>query len=292
MTGRVEITCVIPTHYRHELLRESMRSVLEQETRRTFELVVVDDTGSAETAAVVTAAAQNSSVSVRYCASDQNGASASRNRVLSFDSGELLAFLDDDDLWDKRFLESMADALSASDADMAVAWLNVLDRDGEIAPLFRIPASLTAAQAAAWNVGFTGSNFMIKKSAFAALGGFDTELPVSNDKDFFLRFLLEGFQYTVAPNYLAIHRRHAGPQLTRGNERRAAGMETYLRKHRSVMSMEGRRYVRQRIHRIRLHTSPTRRQRFYHLIGYVANLSASDVKSKWRRRDGRYAAVR
>lgn len=293
MSDRVAITCVIPTHNRCDLLQESIASVLKQTTDRTYDIMVVDDVGNDATRATVQRAAEMHNTDVRYFArSGPNGASASRNFVMSTTSGDYLGFLDDDDLWDPAFLEEAVKALEASGADMAITWLSVLDLDGEVYPLYRLPRDVTVEDAGAWNFGFTGSNFVIKRRVFEVIGGFDTDLPVSNDKDFFLRFLLAGFQYAVVPKYLAVHRRHHGPQLTTRDERRAAGIEAYLRKHDPVLGVRGKRFLRLRIHRIRLHTAPTRWGRFLHALGFVANLSFEDVKSKWRRRDGRYAALR
>ncbi|WP_372442995.1 glycosyltransferase family 2 protein [Mycolicibacterium baixiangningiae] len=284
---------MIPTHERPELLRESMASILRQTCTRPFELVVIDDAPSPSTESVVAEARRTSRVPIHYvCREGRKGASASRNFALSVAEGDLFAFLDDDDIWDESFLARTAAALEAGGADMAVTWLSVLDLDGSIRPLYRIQPGMRPREAAARNGGFTGSNFLIRRSAFEALNGFDADLQVSNDKDFFIRFLLSGFEYTVVRDYLAIHRRHSGPQLTTGDERRASGVEAYLRKHNGVLTLSGKRYLRKRVHRIRMRTSPSAIQRLLHTFAFAANLSLSDVRSKLRRLDGRYTDLR
>lgn len=277
-----EISCVIPTHGRPELLSEAIASVLRQRTHRHFELIVSDDIGSASTRSVVLAAKQNSTIRVHYLSCPgTGGASGSRNFGASAAEGEFLAFLDDDDFWDENFLQRTIDSIESAGSDMAVTWLNALHLDGSIKPVFKILNDVTPADAAAWNVGITGSNFMIRKSAFEAMGGFDSDLKVSNDKDFFVRFLLTGLKYSVVPEFLACQRRHDGPQLTDVNEQRLAGMEMYLRKHRSVLTKKDRRSIRRRIHKGRFQLAKGARARVQHTFGFLTNLSIEDIAGKW-----------
>lgn len=284
------ITCVIPTHDRPELLRQSIACVLNQQCRHPFDLLVVDDVGNPASKDAVTDASNGSQVPIKYVVRQgPPGVSASRNFALSHRGYELLAFLDDDDLWDERFLERAVDSMELSGADMAISWLHVMDTDGSIRPLYRLPPNLRPADAAARNVGFTGSNFVVKLSAFEALNGFDVNLQVSNDKDFFLRFLLAGFEYSVVTDFLATHRRHTAPQLTAGNERRANGVEVYLRKHEAILTRSSKRHLKNRIHRIRMRTSSTRARRVFHALQFALSVSATDIRSKWKRRDGRYS---
>jgi GT2 family glycosyltransferase len=128
-------------------------------------------------------------------------------------------------------------------------------RDSATAPGLRVMPGLPAAAAASNNPGVTGSNFIVRAEAFRQLGGFDELLPVKNDGDFFFRFLLEGFDYVVNERPDVLQRKHSSGQLTGRTEFRAAGLESYLTKHRAHLSLADRRFIRLSAARIRYHAA-------------------------------------
>jgi glycosyltransferase involved in cell wall biosynthesis len=289
----VDISCIIPTHARPEYLSESIRSVLDQTVGTRLELIVVDDLGDEATKWVVTAAAQDAAIPIRYATrSGRGSASASRNLGADLAKGEYLAFLDDDDLWKPNFLAEALELLSARNADMVFSWLTVLDTDGGQAPLYAVGRKVGAPEAAARNPGLTGSNFLIKNSVFGSVHGFDPDLPVSNDKDFLVRFLLAGYSYEIVPKFLAVQRQHGGPRLTDGDERRAAGIELYINKHSGVLTRSGKRYLRKTVHRIHLRSSKNSAEKLAHALGFIGNLSPTDLLLGYRRRAGRVQEIR
>jgi glycosyltransferase involved in cell wall biosynthesis len=281
---QLQITCVIPTHDRPTLLAQSIASVLNQTCEAGYELVVVDDLGQSETEQVIANLMATCTVPIHYVVRDEpKGASASRNVGAHIANGNFLAFLDDDDLWRPHFLEEALNAIRISNADMAISWLSALDSSARVNPMFRMPDSVSVTDAAARNPGLTGSNFLIKKSVFESIGGFDTALPVSNDKDLLVRFLLAGYRYVVVPDFLAIQRQHRGSRLSDHDLRRASGMDLFLRKHSKVLSWRGRRYLRMMIYRSRARSSQSRLERARYLLGTVANLSVADIALEMRR---------
>ena len=91
-TPRVSV--IIPTFDRGWCLREAVDSALAQEFTN-FELIVVDD-GSADGTAELLEAYRPK---VRLLRQANRGVSAARNRGIAAARGELIAFLDSDDLW-------------------------------------------------------------------------------------------------------------------------------------------------------------------------------------------------
>jgi serine acetyltransferase/GT2 family glycosyltransferase len=265
--GVDRIGCVIPTHDRPELLREALDSVLAQRLPPavSLDIVAVDDAGSPETAEVVAelAASLPSRHRLRLLVRTDGppGASASRNAGARTVDAGTLAFLDDDDAWTADHLQCLVERAREAGAEMAVAWMDLLDRDGSTGPLLRMRPGLGAAEVAVDNPGFTGSNFLISRSAFERIGGFDAALPVANDKDFLVRFLQAGFSYAVSFRATAIHREHDGPQLTNNNSRRAAGIEAYIAKHHDLLGPRGRSRLLRTVGVIRFRAAdrPTRK---------------------------------
>lgn len=283
------ISCIVPTHSRPDLLREALRSIANQTALSSVEeVLVVDDLDEPETDLVVRQAIELG-LPARRIVNAGSGASASRNLGAAAATGTVLAFLDDDDLWDADYLQQSIDRLATTRADMVVASLDVLEVSGERVPFRVIASTVTPSEAAARNPGFTGSNFLVLRTTYLAIEGFDESLPVSNDKDFLVRFLLAGYRYAVITTGLVVHRRHNGPQLTASDERRARGLEQFIEKHHDVLTRRGRRFLRKTIHAIRRHTAQSRFARARHTIAYLANMSRDDVISKWNRRHGGFS---
>jgi glycosyltransferase involved in cell wall biosynthesis len=88
------ISVVIPTYNRAQLLARALRSVLS-ECQPGDEVIVVDDGSSDDTEAVAGAFGPP----VRYLAGAHRGAGAARNTGIEAATGDLVAFLDDDDEW-------------------------------------------------------------------------------------------------------------------------------------------------------------------------------------------------
>jgi len=88
------ISVIIPTYNRSDFLKEAIESVLKQ-TYQPFELIVVDDGSTDDTAGVLSRyAGKISALSVNH-----GGPSAARNHGIQAARGDYIAFLDSDDLW-------------------------------------------------------------------------------------------------------------------------------------------------------------------------------------------------
>lgn len=92
--SRPAVSVVIPTYNRAWCLREAVDSVAEQGFR-DFELIVVDDGSTDETARLL----REYGGSLRVLRQPRRGVSAARNAGIAAARGELIAFLDSDDIW-------------------------------------------------------------------------------------------------------------------------------------------------------------------------------------------------
>jgi glycosyltransferase involved in cell wall biosynthesis len=88
-----KVSVIIPTFERGWCLREAVDSALAQEFAN-FELIVVDDGSTDGTAELLEAYRPK----VRLLRQENRGVSAARNRGIAAARGELIAFLDSDDL--------------------------------------------------------------------------------------------------------------------------------------------------------------------------------------------------
>ncbi|GLJ60721.1 glycosyl transferase [Microbacterium barkeri] len=279
------VSCIIPTHGRPDFLREALDSVLSQ-TLLPDEILVVSDDGNEESAAVV-ASFSGAAIPVSYIRNEERpGASGSRNVGAAQATGEWLAFLDDDDLWLPGYLLHSRERIEESGKECVVTWLEMF-RDGLRAPGLEIRPNVPASDAASRNPGITGSNFVIHRDAFAAIGGFDGNFRVMNDLDFFYRYLLAGRSYEVNARPEVLQRKHSSGQLTRATEMRAAGIDKYILKHRGTMRARDVRQLKLAAHRTRYHAADSAGGKIKHLLLGAANASPSNVVeslANWKKR--------
>jgi glycosyltransferase involved in cell wall biosynthesis len=92
---------VIPTYNRSALLQKALQSVFAQ-TYRDYEVIVVDDGSTDDTEAVVGGYGDR----IRYLYQENAGDARARNRGIRAARGELIAFLDSDDVWEPELLET------------------------------------------------------------------------------------------------------------------------------------------------------------------------------------------
>ena len=92
----IAVSVIVPTRNRSSLLAMTLRSVLRQRDV-DFEVIVVDEASTDDTAAVIAAFADPRIRVIRH--ETALGVSAARNHGATEARGHWLAFIDDDDLW-------------------------------------------------------------------------------------------------------------------------------------------------------------------------------------------------
>jgi GT2 family glycosyltransferase len=124
-----QVTVVLPTHNRPQLLKDAMASLVAQ-THRSWEAIVVDD-GSTPKATLETADPRFRIV--RHSVS--LGGAAAKNTGLRHARGDVVAFLDDDDLYAPEYLARAVEALQLRpDLDvvfMGVTWFGTYAASGQ-----------------------------------------------------------------------------------------------------------------------------------------------------------------
>ena len=116
----VRVSIVIPTQRRAESLRRAMDSALAQVgiEAGAGELVVIDNDVSDSARQAVEAARAGAPFSIRYVHEPRSGVANARNTGVAAASGELIAFLDDDEVAPEGWLRALLAAQSHFDADV------------------------------------------------------------------------------------------------------------------------------------------------------------------------------
>src|ERR1051326_5086721 len=98
------VSAIMPTWNRGFVIGEAIRSVQNQ-SFKDWELLIVDDGSTDNTAEAVQPFLADSRI--RYLKQDHHGQCAARNHALRLAKGELIAYLDSDNLWYPDFLAAM-----------------------------------------------------------------------------------------------------------------------------------------------------------------------------------------
>jgi glycosyltransferase involved in cell wall biosynthesis len=182
------VSVVIPTYNHARFLRQAIDSALGQ-TLPPREVIVIDDGSSDGTPDIVAEYGHR----IRAVRHTNRGVAATRNAGAALATGELLAFLDADDVWRPRKLELQAERFRR-EPSLGLVHCGVEEIDAHGKVLRRQPDGLEGSKVAAEMLLFRGptilgggSGVMISRAAFAAVDGFDARLSTSADWDLYYR---------------------------------------------------------------------------------------------------------
>lgn len=196
------ISVVIPTCDRPlAFVKDAVNSVLAQSVKP--DQIIVVDNGFKP----LIASELSEEITV-YRMLPRVGPSRARNFGAGMSDGNLLAFLDDDDVWDADFLKNLTFALTDQKADCVYGRIDVL-RSG-VRSEHVTPSKYDLSTRALVNraSGFGGINFLIKREMFWLAGGFDERLGVSEDRALTIEILRNNGKIAIAPDAVAIMRVH------------------------------------------------------------------------------------
>lgn len=126
------VSVVVTTYNRAEMLRQALASIASQ-TYRNFEVLVVNDAGQDVRHVVEAEMAAGGVESWQYLQNDRNlGKPASTNRGLEAASGEIIAYLDDDDEFLPDHLLAAVNAL-AVDERLDAVYFGAIERKVDVA---------------------------------------------------------------------------------------------------------------------------------------------------------------
>jgi glycosyltransferase involved in cell wall biosynthesis len=195
---------VIPAYQAAEVVGDAVRSALEQ-TVHAREVIVCDD-GSTDDLDAALAAYLDRIVVVRR---PNGGPAAARNAAIAAASGEFVAMLDADDVYEPTRLEALG-ALAASRPDLDILATDlVLEEDGAVRGRFYDTVEFATANQ---RLAILESCFVacpaLRRVKVLEAHGFDETLAVAEDWDLFMRLILAGARAGLVPEPLMRYRRH------------------------------------------------------------------------------------
>ncbi len=199
------VSVVIPVHNGERYLAEAIHSVLAQAHPRT-EIIVVDD-GSTDNSATIALAF---GPPVRLVKQANLGPAGARNAGVRQAVGDMLAFLDADDLWEPDKLARQIIALHANSTCEAVVGRVENFLSPELDETQRRSLTIAVQQGGDIHVGA----LLIRRVAFERVGYFNVRWRQCDFVDWWGRATQAGLSYAILPG-LVLRRRLHGNNLTR-----------------------------------------------------------------------------
>ena len=219
------VSVIVTTHNRLSFLEEAINSVVNQ-SFKNYEIIVVNDHKETDKSVKnVLGVYGNIKLIENY---SNPGANFSRNIGIKQSLGEYIAFLDDDDIWDKEYLEKQMANIYNNNLDLSyTGYVEYWDTN----PPVEIPISATPVPNDLVNKMASGnfcpettSAVVVKKCALESVDGFDTELNSFQDWDLWFR-LAKLYKFGCENEPLIKFRQHMGVRTSVDYSRRISGLE-------------------------------------------------------------------
>lgn len=187
------VSVVIPMYNAEDWIVGLLESILSQ-TYQNIEIILVNDGSTDASADIVSMfSRRNSEIELRVILQQNSGVSEARNEGVRQSSGELLAFVDSDDIWMAGKIERQVREIVGSNA-AAVSCSYAIFRDSDLVVLDVVHPVWSLEGVRNWLLfrsygGLLSSTLMLKKEVFYRAGPFRTDLSLSADIEFAWRLL-------------------------------------------------------------------------------------------------------
>lgn len=212
-----QVSIIIPTYNRANLIGHAIQSVLLQDFT-DFELIVVDDGSTDDTAAIVGGFSDERLI---FIVQENGGRSAARNRALAQAKGQFIAFLDSDDMYVPTKLGRQVAFLRAhATFEMVYTSAECVDFDGKPLPGQRYVASaegdIYRLVAFFRPLTITLPTVMLRREVLDRVGFFDEGLDRFEDTDLWRR-VSKNHRIGAMPEVTCILRTHSDNSLESQN---------------------------------------------------------------------------
>jgi glycosyltransferase involved in cell wall biosynthesis len=237
-TGAIDwpsISVVVPSYQQGAFLEETIRSVLLQ-GYPNLELLLMDGGSSDETIEIIR---RYEKWIAAWVSERDGGQSAAINKGWRRSRGELLTWLNSDDLLRPGWAQATAQAmLDAADVDLVYCDVQVID--GESLPLWLfsgVPVSIERF-VIYWKGAFAQQGFLMRRRVLDACGPVDEQLHFAMDAEYWLRLLMSGRRFLHVGETLAAFRLHESAKTATRHSVQMADMIGIITKFRETAPPE------------------------------------------------------
>jgi glycosyltransferase involved in cell wall biosynthesis len=223
------ITAVIPVHNRERLIARAIESVLAQ-TFHIDEIIVIDDASTDSTVAVVEGLAKSLNRLTLIPLTQNIGAARARNIGIEKAKGDLIAFLDSDDVWHRdKISKQVAEFERSKDIVGSFCGVAITTAGTKYRHSYIPKPEVTQSDLYHSSMLVTMSCALVSKKALLDIGCFDALLPSCQDWDIFIRLSDRG-RLCVVQEELVEFWRHAGDRISRNKASVLAGHKIVFEK--------------------------------------------------------------
>jgi GT2 family glycosyltransferase len=220
----VEVSVVVPTYNSGPGLMQLLDALVSQELGATWEVVVADNGSTDGSRQLAERFRDELPALTVITATERQGSGYARNVGARAARGDLLLFVDHDDVPGEGYLQAMVRALSEhrlvcarlEDTRLNPEWST------RLRPISQESEPIDAFGFLAWG---SGGTLGVRRDLFEDLGGF-TELPYVEDIDFCWRAQLRGAQLAFVPDAV-LHYRHRSTAWAMFKQARSWGAAEY-----------------------------------------------------------------
>ena len=276
------ISIVIPTYNRAHLILEALETCVLQ-SYRPLEIIVVDDGSTDRTVGSVQDWSKGSShkeVTLKIVKQENKGGNAARNNGIKNATGEFIAFLDSDDLWNTTKLKKQYALISQSDTIGGVycGLRQVEVESGKVISDDKrdYTEGFILSQLLVKDVTAPTSAYLIRKKVFDELGGFDETLQARQDWDMWIR-LADKYEIRAVTQNLMDLRHHKGPRTASNPQKEINAYIKIRQKYQHLLlkqpkniQKEAKANFYKRLGRVHFHHNISKRIAFSYYIKGVA----------------------
>lgn len=224
-----KISVVIPTFNADQYIGAAIESVLAQ-SAAIHEICVVDDGSTDNTQSIL----KTFEGRIRSCRQTNQGPSAARNRALEEVTGDLIIFLDADDILDKNAALALASGYERGVQEgkkVGVVYGDYWLVESELRYKRRVSVGRISRSQLIVDPCLIPSGMLASLKCVESAGRFDPTLDVCEDWDYCLRIAYAGFEFYKVSAITCIHREHGG-SLSKNEEHAITGRLKLLHRWR------------------------------------------------------------
>ncbi|PJC86319.1 hypothetical protein CSW98_08860 [Vibrio sp. HA2012] len=181
----MKFSIVIPTYNSEEFISETLDSLVDQ-TYKNFEVIISDGLSTDNTLAIVDSYSNKLNIFVR--SSQDMGMYDALNKGFDLACGDIYCYLNSDDLYENNTLESVCDCfLKSPKTEFLFGNMYIFGKDYKQRVIYP-PLIRTFFKNVNYSMFGQPSTFW-KSELFVEVGGFDPQLKMAGDYDFFCRCL-------------------------------------------------------------------------------------------------------
>jgi glycosyltransferase involved in cell wall biosynthesis len=215
------LSFICPNFNRADYVVQTLDSLRAQEDPR-WEAVVVDDGSTDDSPAMIEAAvAVDSRIRFYRRSREPKGACTCRNEAVTLARGDLLVFLDTDDLVTPECVRQRVAMMdTAPELDLAIFPATLFrDKPGDLNLWWNIDNGRPLLERQFHQDAICqGTGPVFRKESFLRAGGWDESLALWQDIDLFFRTLIQGYRFKICFDHPAdLHIRRHESSLSRGN---------------------------------------------------------------------------